>query len=741
MSDAMALPVEDSRGDAPLLSWVASVDHKQVGLMYLAVSLFFLFVGGIEALLMRVQLAVPQNNFLSPNAYNQVFTMHGTTMIFLVVMPTLIGFANYFVPLMIGARDVAFPRLNAFGVWMLLFGGLVLYYSFLAGGAPDAGWFAYTPLSEKPYSTTWGMDYWILGLLLTGVGTVTSAINFIVTIFTLRAPGMTMRRLPLFVWMMLVTSFLIIFALPALNAALVMLFVDRYFQGHFFQGSGNPVLWQHYFWAFGHPEVYIMALPGFGMISEVIPVFARKPIFGYQFVAMSSVAIAFLSYGVWVHHMFAVGLGTVPLIAFGATSMLIAVPTGVKIFNWTATLYGGRLRFKTALLFAIAFLVQFTVGGLSGVSFAMVPLDWQTTDTYFVVAHFHYVLFGGTLFAIMAAVYYWFPKMSGRMLDERIGRWNFWLLVLGFNGTFMIQHWLGLIGMPRRVFTYPDLPGWGWMNMVSTVSAFVMGFSFVVLVYNVWISLQRGEIAGDNPWQAWTLEWATPSPPPHDNFARVPLVRSRRPLWDLAHPDLADWRHEEGRGGNDDQVERPDNPVALFTALFIAQELTFFVFLILAYVLLHNKVAPGQPTAADSLDRAKAGVFTLFLLASSGTLWLSERALRAERWRAFTGWLVVSIVLGGVFLTGQGMEYAHLFSGNVTISRNLFGTAFFTLTGVHGLHVLIGLVSLLALAVLALLGGRRRPSARAVEAVGLYWHFVDVVWIFIFSLVYLGVNL
>ncbi|MCZ7570063.1 MAG: cytochrome c oxidase subunit I [Ardenticatenaceae bacterium] len=527
-----------------LLSWVASVDHKQIGIMYIVTAFFFFLVGGVESLLLRVQLAQPNLAFLSPQAYNQIFTMHGTTMIFLVVMPMLIGFGTYFVPLMIGARDMAFPRLNALSFWLLVFGGLLLYFSFIAGQAPDAGWFSYPPLSEKAFSTRSGLDYWILGLLAAGIGTVAAGINFAVTTLTLRAPGMSMRRLPLFVWMTFVNAFIILFALPALNAALVMLFFDRQLNAHFFTPStgGSAILWQHYFWAFGHPEVYIMVLPAWGMISEVIPVFSRKPIFGYEFVAGSSVAIAFLSFAVYAHHMFAVGLGHPFDIAFGAASMLIAIPTSIKIFNWTATMWGGRIHFTTSMLFAIAFLVLFTIGGVSGVTFAVVPADWQTTDTYYVVAHFHYVLFGGTMFAVFAGIYYWFPKMTGRLLSEWWGQAHFWLTLIGFNLTFFVQHILGLIGMPRRVYTYPDLPYWGGLNAISTIGAFVLGFSVLVFIWNVIVSLSFGKPAGDNPWDAWTLEWATTSPPPVHNFDQVPPIRSRRPLWDLAHPENADWK-------------------------------------------------------------------------------------------------------------------------------------------------------------------------------------------------------
>ncbi|MBV8841538.1 MAG: cytochrome c oxidase subunit I [Bryobacterales bacterium] len=521
------------------LEWVTTVDHKRIGLMYLFATLIFFVVGGLEALLMRLQLAWPGNTFLSPDAYNQVFTMHGTTMIFLVVVPLLLGLANYFTPLMIGARDMALPRLNAFSFWVFVFGGILLYLSFLSGHAPDAGWFSYTPLSGKAFSTRSGVDYWALSLLGIGAGTIATAINLIVTIVNLRTNGMTFRRLPLFVWMVFVNSFLIIAALPALNASLAMLLIDRQLNAHFFNelGGGDPVLWQHYFWSFGHPEVYIMVLPAFGIISEVVPVFSRKPIFGYGFVAASTVAIALLSLGVWAHHMFVVGLGHPWDYTFGASSLLIAVPTGVKIFNWIATMWGGSIRLTTSMLFALAFLFSFTIGGLTGVTFAAFPLDWQTTDSYYVVAHMHYVLFGGTLFAVMAGIYYWFPKMSGRMLSESWGRLHFWLMFVGFHLTFFVQHILGLDGMPRRVYTYPDRPGWAVMNMISTIGAFVLGLSVVVLLANIAGSLRSGPIAGDNPWNAWTLEWATTSPPPEHNFDLVPPVRGRRPLWDLAHPE------------------------------------------------------------------------------------------------------------------------------------------------------------------------------------------------------------
>jgi len=536
-------PLAEAESAPGLLAWVTTVDHKKLGIMYLLTAVLFLAVAGAEALLMRIQLAFPNNHLLAPDVYNQILTMHGTTMIFLVATPAVVGFATYLIPLMIGARDMAFPRLNAMAFWITLFGGLMLNFSFFAGHAPAAGWFTYPPLSEHAYSTSYGVDYYVLALFATGIGTISAAINFIVTTAAYRAPGMRITQLPLFVWMMMVVSFLILSAMPPFNAAIAMLEIDRQFGAHFFTPSsgGSALFFQHAFWAFGHPEVYILMVPAFGMVSEVIPVFSRKPIFGYEFVAGSTVAIGFLSLAVWAHHMFAVGMGHLYDGFFMLATMAISVPTGIKIFNWSVTMWGGSIRLTTSMYNALAFILMFTIGGLTGITLAMVPLDWQLTDSYYLVAHFHYTAFGGVVFGLFAGTYYWFPKISGRMLSERWGKLSFWLVFIGFNLTFMIQHLLGLMGMPRRVFTYPDLPGWAVCNMISTIGAFVMGLGILVFLYNVITSLLYGEPAGDNPWNAWTLEWATTSPPPEENFKLVPPVRSRRPLWDLANPERADY--------------------------------------------------------------------------------------------------------------------------------------------------------------------------------------------------------
>ena len=532
---------------------VVTVDHKKMGLMYIGSALLFLVVAGCMALAIRLQLTVPNNDLIGPEVFNRLFTMHGTAMVFLVGMPILAGLGNYLVPLMIGTRDMAFPRLNAFGYWMFLFGGLLLYFSYLGapglsghGSAPDVGWFAYAPLSGRAFSRGHSTDYWILSLLLTSVGTTVSSINVIATALTLRCKGMTLMRMPLFVWMMIVTNLMILLVLPALSAAQIMLLIDRYLGGRFFdtQAGGSAVLWQHFFWIFGHPEVYILIIPGFACVSEIIPVFSRKPIFGYPVMVGATSMIGLISLGVWAHHMFTVGMTSIGNTFFAISTMLVGVPTGIKIFNWLGTLYGGKIRFELPMLFCLGFLFQFLIAGLTGIMLAVVPFNWQLTDSYFVVAHFHYVLIGGLLFAIFASFYYWYPKAFGRLLDRKLGLWHFWLFAIGFHITFDTMHIPGLLGMPRRIYTYDAGRGWETLNLITSFGGLVQAAGILCLVVNILRSLNKGEVAGNDPWDAWTLEWTTSSPPPEYNFETMPVVRSRRPLWDLKHPEDPDWKYE-----------------------------------------------------------------------------------------------------------------------------------------------------------------------------------------------------
>ena len=516
------------------VDWVLTTDHKKIGIMYLVLTFVFFCMGGVEALMMRLQLSVPNNTLLTSEHYNELLTLHGTTMIFLFVVPVMAGFGNYFLPLMIGARDMAFPRLNALSFWLLLLGGIV-FYTTLFFHPPNAGWWSYPPLSESLYSPNGGQDAWIFLIHITGISSLLGAINFYATIVNMRAPGMSWGRLPLFVWGLLVYALLLIIALPVVAAAVTMLLTDRHFGTHFFDPTshGSPILWQHLFWFFGHPEVYIMILPGFGIISEVIPVFSRKPIFGYKAIAASTAVIAFLATLVWAHHMFASPVPIVVLGFFMLSSFLIGIPTGVKIFNWIATLWRGSIVMTTALWFAIGFIAIFTIGGITGIFLAVFPVDWQLNDTYFVVAHFHYVLMGGSVFTVFSGIYYWFPKMTGRMLDERAGKWSFWTMFIGFNATFFVQHALGLSGMPRRIYTYQPGLGWSTYNLISTIGAFILGVGVLITILNVARSLKHGKIAGPDPWKGNTLEWFTTSPPPVNNFDAIPRVRSVEPMRDI----------------------------------------------------------------------------------------------------------------------------------------------------------------------------------------------------------------
>jgi cytochrome c oxidase subunit 1 len=537
-----SLPFSRVMRQSRLLNWLLTIDHKKIGILYTATAFFFFLVGGIEAMLIRLQLATPDGKILNPDLYNQVFTMHGTTMIFLAVMPFAIGIGNYLIPLMIGAHDVAFPRLNAFSYWTFLFGGLFMYSSFVAGGAPNDGWFSYAPLTESAFSAGKGMDFWSLGVVMLGIATTVGAINFIVTIIQLRAPGMTFSRMPMFVWTMLVTSLISVFAFPSLLVAVLLLLLDRQLGTHFYNVTtgGNALLWQHLFWFFGHPEVYILILPAMGMVSEIVPVFSRKPLFGFMTVAYSTVAIGALGFTVWAHHMFASGLPDTSLLFFSADSFLIGVPTGIKIFSWLGTMWGGKLRFQTPLLFAIGFISMFLIGGISGILLAVVPADWQLEDTYFVVAHLHYVLFGGSIFAIMGGVYYWFPKITGHLLSEGLGKLHFWLMFLGMNLVFFPMHLLGLMGMPRRIYTYGASQGWDLWNMVETIGGFIVAISFLIFIINFIYTLRQPATNPPDPWDGFTLEWKTSSPPALENFETIPTVRGRRPLWDEKHPEKAD---------------------------------------------------------------------------------------------------------------------------------------------------------------------------------------------------------
>jgi cytochrome c oxidase subunit I len=556
-SDVMAIQMAQVSAERTWLQtlheWVTTVDHKRLGVLYLLYALFFLAVAGSEAMIMRIQLMYPHNHFVSPQVFNRMFTMHGTTMVFFVGIPVLFGFANYLVPIMIGARDMAFPRLNAFSFWLTALGGFLIYFSFLggsglygAGNAPDVGWWAYAPLTSRAFSPGHSTDYWTIALLVAGFGSIGTAVNIIATILCMRCPGMKLSRMPLFAWMNLVVSGMVLIAITPLSAAQIMLCVDRYLGGHFFdtQAGGSATLWMHFFWIFGHPEVYILMIPAFASLSEIIPVFSRKPIFGYPIMVAATVCIGLVSTSVWAHHMFSIGMNSYANGFFAITTFAVGIPTGIKIFNWLATMWGGKIQFKTPMLFCIAFLFQFMIAGLTGIMLGSAAFNWQLTGSYFVVAHFHYTLVGSFLFGIFAAFYYWYPKITGRMLSERLGKLHFWLFVIGFHMTFDLMHIPGLLGMPRRIYTYEPGRGWDTLNLLVSIGAFIQAIATLVFVANLVISYFKGAKAGNDPWDAWTLEWSVSSPPPVYNFSSIPTVASRRPLWDLKHPEDPDSRYE-----------------------------------------------------------------------------------------------------------------------------------------------------------------------------------------------------
>jgi cytochrome c oxidase subunit 1 len=779
-------------------SWITTVDHKRIGILYGVSAFVFFLIGGVEALLIRLQLARPGLSVVTAETYNALFTMHGTTMVFLAIMPLSAAFFNYMVPLMIGARDVAFPRLNALSFWIFLIGGLFINASFLVGTPPDGGWFGYVNLTTRAFLPGPGIDFWVVSLLVLGSSSMMAGVNFIVTILNMRAPGMTLMRMPVFVWMTLVVQFLVVLAFPPITVGVIFLMFDRFFGTRFYDvaAGGDLHLWQHLFWIFGHPEVYILILPAFGIVSEVLPTFARKPLFGAPVVIYSGILIGFFGFGVWSHHMFAAGMGPVADAAFAIGTMLIAIPTGVKIFNWLATLWGGSIRPTVAFHFAAGLIALFTVGGLSGIMHASPPVDLQQTDSYFVVAHLHYVLIGGSLFGLFAGAYYWWPKITGRLLDERLGRLQFWIIFVGFNLAFFPQHYLGAIGMPRRIYTYADGAGWSFWNLASTVGAFGIGLGVLVFMVNALRTIRSGVRATADPWDGRTLEWRTTSPPPVHNFDSTPPVYGRDSFWrekygdrhgrkpvaappiddvhDVHLPAPSHWPivvalgigiaavgalthvtivvagaiitvvgafafalehhanpahvHQEGNLGVDHRK------VGMW--VFLGSECLFFGTLIASYLAYKGRSVVG-PHPHQILNIPLTTLSTFDLLMSSLLMVLALAAVQRGDHRQSRLWLLGTAFFGIIFLGFQAYEFTHFVHEGLTLQRNLFGSTFFVLTGFHGGHVTVGVVWLLSLWLLDMRGRLRPADAVKVEVAGLYWHFVDVVWIAIFTLIYL----
>jgi cytochrome c oxidase subunit 1 len=783
---------------AGLWSWITTVDHKRIGILYGVTAFLFLLVGGLEALLIRTQLLRPYMSVVSAETYNALFTMHGTTMVFLAIMPLNAAFFNYVAPLMIGARDVAFPRLNALSYWIFLFGAIFLNASWLVGAPPDIGWFGYANLTTRPFSPGASVDFWLLSLQVLGASSIIAGVNFIVTILNLRAPGMTLMRMPLFVWMTLVVQFLIVLAFPPITVGLIFLMFDRFFGTHFYDvaAGGDLHLWQHLFWIFGHPEVYILILPAFGIVSEVLPTFSRKPLFGAPVVIYSGVLIGFFGFGVWSHHMFAAGMGPVADAAFSIGTMLIAIPTGVKIFNWLATMWGGAIRPTVAFHYAAGLVALFTIGGLSGIMHASPPVDLQQTDSYLVVAHMHYVLIGGSLFGIFAGIYYWWPKMTGRLLDERLGRVQFWIMAVGFNVAFFPQHFLGALGMPRRIYTYHAGAGWNLWNFVSSLGAYLIGIGALLFVVAAIRSLRGGAPASADPWDGRTLEWRTSSPPPPHDFDEIPPVYSRDSFWREKYGDAQGRKPAPRPAASDPHgihlpspsfwpiviafgiavaaagaltsltvvligaavlvagafafaLEHHRNPAHLHQEgslgvdhrklamwLFLGSECFLFGTLIATYLAYKGRSVVG-PYPHEILNIPVTTLSTFDLLMSSLLMVLALAAV--QRGDPFQSrlWLGGTALFGLIFLGFQAYEFTQFVHEGLTLQTNLFGSTFFVLTGFHGGHVALGVTWLVTLLVLSL---RRRLGAEdtlKVEVAGLYWHFVDVVWIIIFTVVYL----
>jgi len=803
--------------------FISSVDHKTIGKRYLVTAFVFLILGGLEAAAMRAQLARPNLHLLSPEAYDQLFSMHGVTMIFLYASPILSGFSNYLWPLMLGSRDMAFPRLNALSYWTYLGAGIVIYTSALLGQMPNAGWFDYVPLASLTYDPGRNIDFYALGLLLLSISTTVGSVNFIVTLFKTRAPGMSLNRLPIIVWGTLTASFANLFALPSLSVALIFLYFDRRFGMHFYDSAngGHPMLWQHLFWIFGHPWVYIIVLPAMGIVSDALPVFCRRPLVGYTFVALATVSTGILGFGVWLHHMFATGIPPLGLAFFSGVSMIITIPSAVAVFAWIATIWYGRPVRTTAFLFMAGFIVLFVIGGVSGVATAAASFDWQLTDTYFVVAHLHYVLVGINLFPVVAGVYYWFPKFTGRLMDERLGKWNFWTMFVGINVLFFPMHWLGLQGMPRRIYTYDAGLGWAWSNLVATIGAYLFAVGVLLFFINILRSRRRGRVAGENPWNAGTLEWSTPSPPPPYNFATLPIIASRHPLWEDRLPDegsgrsilsrgpvLDDGRETFGTSPLDAEpavvMRMPDDTpwpfllglsltIATFGLVFqstaltvvglvgaavcvlgwfsptstaqrsavvstpfgalpvngegrrsvgawgmacvIATEAAFFAYLLTSYFYLASNSSNPWPTGGPPALRLVM-LNTAILIGSSVVLEWARRNGAAGRWDRLRIGIAVTILMGAIFLILQGVEYH---SKTFTPTTDAYGSLFFTITGFHGAHVFVGLLMLLTI-----LFRGSRAAARgegggwlAVSNVTWYWHFVDAVWIAVFTSLYI----